>query len=100
MGFDTVDRLRDCVLLRDKSVDHSFDVGVTTRSLEVIADAIATRVRGARKIDRLELSAHTEISMESFRCTRAPNDPTMSIALLIPLAELKPAPGALMAEPS
>jgi hypothetical protein len=48
MGFNTVDRLRDCVLLRDKSVDHSFDVGVATHSLELIADAIATRVRGAR----------------------------------------------------
>jgi hypothetical protein len=90
MGFNTVDRLRDCVLLRDKSLDHSFDVGVATHSLALIADAIATRVRGARKIHRLELSAHA----------LAPNDPTMSIALLIPLAELKPAPGAVMAEPS
>jgi hypothetical protein len=34
MGFNKVEKLRDSVLLRDKSVDHSFDVGVATHNLE------------------------------------------------------------------
>jgi hypothetical protein len=34
MGFNKVEKLRDSVLLRDKSVDHSFEVGVATHNLE------------------------------------------------------------------